>query len=60
MSKAHRVEVFKGKNGDWWWRRKAANNRIVSNSAEGYRNKAHAVMMACKLNAGKCELKIIT
>jgi uncharacterized protein YegP (UPF0339 family) len=31
---------YKDANGDWRWRLRAANNRIIANSGEGYRNKA--------------------
>ena len=37
--------VYRDRQRDWRWRIQARNNRIVGDSAEGYRNKAHALAM---------------
>jgi uncharacterized protein YegP (UPF0339 family) len=48
----HTVEVYLSEGGDYWWRRKAANNRIVSDSGEGYTDKQYAMHQARALNEG--------
>lgn len=49
----HRVTVWQSRTTkQWWWTRRAGNNRIVSNSAEGYNRRSHAVRMAWACNSG--------
>ena len=45
------VEVYEDMNGEYRWRHIIGAN-IVSDSGEGYVNKAWAVRMAHKLNVG--------
>ncbi len=35
-----RFSVYKDTKGEWRWRLQAANNRIIADSGEGYKNKA--------------------
>jgi uncharacterized protein YegP (UPF0339 family) len=32
--------IYKDRTGDWRWQLQAANNRVIADSGEGYRNKA--------------------
>ena len=41
-----KVIVYTDASGDWRWKLKADNGEIIADSAEGYRNKVHAVSMA--------------
>ena len=38
-----RVEFYQDENGEWRWHVKAANNRIIADSGEGYKNYADCV-----------------
>ncbi len=33
----NRIEVYKGKDGDYWWRLRASNGKVRADSSEGYR-----------------------
>ena len=46
-----KVRVFRDRRGEWRWTRRAANNKIISTSGEGYRNKSYAIEIANSLNA---------
>jgi len=48
----HTVEVYRDQSGEFRWHRKAANGRIVSDSGEGYINKAHTLAAASEYNPG--------
>jgi uncharacterized protein YegP (UPF0339 family) len=52
-----KVIVFRDRSSDWRWKLTAENGEIISDSAEGYRQKAYAITMAEKLNP-KAELVI--
>lgn len=45
------LTVYRDQRGEWRWRRKASNGRILADSAEGYRKRAHTVAMAWRCNA---------
>lgn len=46
-----RVDVFRGKDGDWWWRR-WTGSRKTAGSLEGYRRKAYCIIQAKRHNPG--------
>jgi uncharacterized protein YegP (UPF0339 family) len=46
------VAVYRSDDGDWRWSARAANNKIVADSAEGYRNRMYALKMARALFPG--------
>lgn len=39
LNRPHKIEVTRDANGEFRWRRHAGNSRIISNSAEGYKEK---------------------
>jgi len=45
-----RVLVYKDKAGEWRWKRVAGNNRVVSDSGEGYKRRWRAVWAAKRQN----------
>jgi uncharacterized protein YegP (UPF0339 family) len=46
------VTVFKDKAGEWRWHRIAANGKRVSESGEGFKNRAYAMTSAATYNEG--------
>jgi uncharacterized protein len=40
-----KVVIYRDSRKEWRWRIQARNNRIVGDSAEGYKNKSHALAM---------------
>jgi uncharacterized protein YegP (UPF0339 family) len=45
-------DVYKDTRGEWRWRLWAKNGKIVADSAESYRNKAHTITMCDRLTDG--------
>jgi len=45
-----KVYVYKDAGSEWRWHRVEDNGHIVSDSAEGYKNRQHCLDMATKLN----------
>jgi uncharacterized protein YegP (UPF0339 family) len=45
------VQVYKDEAGEYRWRGLAANNKVISESGEGYNNRMYAKKMARALNA---------
>lgn len=56
-AKPHVVSVIKSEVG-WLWHRQAANGKIISWSAETYKNKKHAEKMAIAANSGDCLVRV--
>ena len=50
-----KVSVYKAKDG-YRWHRQSENGRIVSESGEGYANKADAIEIAESVNGGEYEV----
>lgn len=49
---AEKIIVYRDQNGEWRWNTVAANNKIVSESSEGYRNRNYTLRMAREMNPG--------
>ncbi len=45
MTRRYRFVVYQDRKKEWRWRLVASNGKIVADSAEGYKKKAHAVKM---------------
>jgi uncharacterized protein YegP (UPF0339 family) len=43
-------EIYKDKKKEWRWRMKSRNNRIIADSAEGYKRKSACEKFPKKLN----------
>lgn len=43
MSKKPKMAIYRDNAGEWRWRLRAANTKIVSDSAEGYKTRHGAV-----------------
>ena len=52
----HTVLLYKDEAGEWRWHRDAGQGDIVSDSGEGYVNKADCREMAMAVNGGDFEL----
>ncbi|WP_228044883.1 DUF1508 domain-containing protein [Rhodococcus pyridinivorans] len=37
---AHTITLYRDRRGEYRWRRRAANGRVISDSAEGYKRRA--------------------
>ena len=44
-----KFHVYKSRNGEWRWRLVARNGKIVANSGEGYKSRAHTLRMIAKV-----------
>lgn len=55
---APKVEVFKGKDGDWYWHLKADNGQIIADGGEGYKNKLDALVSYHEIVHGADDIEI--
>jgi uncharacterized protein YegP (UPF0339 family) len=44
-----KFHVYKSRNCEWRWRLVARNGRIVAESGEGYKSRAHILKMIAKV-----------
>lgn len=58
--KTNRVEVYKDAHGEYRWRRVAANNKIVTDSAEGFVKHAYALESARAYNQDVTDVRDLT
>lgn len=42
--------IWQDARGEWRWTLRARNNKIVADSAEGYKSRRHAVAMCKRIN----------
>ena len=42
--------IWKDAAGQWRWTLRARNNKIIADSAEGYRSRRHCVAMCKRIN----------
>lgn len=52
LRRTDRVLVYQDATKEWRWRRRAANGETISDSAESYQNRHHALTMAAEVNPG--------
>jgi uncharacterized protein YegP (UPF0339 family) len=45
-------DIYKDVTGDWRWKLWAKNGKVVADSAEGYKNRNHALTMVGKIKEG--------
>lgn len=51
IKRRDKVAVYSGNDGKWYWRRTSGwNGMTIATGGQGYRNKAHAIRMAKKIN----------
>ena len=55
MRRRPRFEIYADAAGEWRWRLVAANNRIIADSAEGYKNKRNADEAVLRLQCTEIE-----
>ncbi len=51
--------IYRDKKGEWRWHLKARNGRIVAESGEGYKSKAHCRKMVKKIEMGAFSAEIV-